>query len=386
MVDSLYGELESSAQATFAEHLSGCDGCRAEFAAHERTRSLAASLPDEEPAPRIATLLLHEAAQRPSQRGGWFARAFNWLFPVVRHPAVAAVACLVLVAGVAGTLYLRGDVSVVKPAAPSAAPPPTLSEARTDTAAAGYADEEQEQASDDPVKRELADRDNSYMARLADEGQTAAIQGEKSAADEKAKLARVAKNQPAKPARGRYTPKGNKKRSKRRVASKRKASGLAIAKDQQKLIITDTNDSIRDDSEGDDIGPAPQTEAPPESPAPAPPPGAVAQSEKASDKLDSTRAKQEQWARIQHKRLLSMARAKRCTQVARLANDIRDRAASYYQRNVHKSSAVRGCTKSVVAERQRRVRERSNAGGGRTGSAKAAPEKTRRAAPAEPKK
>jgi hypothetical protein len=65
-------------------------------------------LPDREPTAALSTKLLHAAAQGAA---GATPRSSTSLFaPVARHPAIAAVATLVLVAGVGGALLLRAIV------------------------------------------------------------------------------------------------------------------------------------------------------------------------------------------------------------------------------------------------------------------------------------
>ena len=114
-MEYLYHELDADSAAEFRSHVGGCTRCSAELAGLERTRKALRSLPDIDPPPSVTALLLHEAARRaPAQDGekqGFWAWITGFLQPIVAHPALAAAASLVLVAGVAGYLSMRGLVS-----------------------------------------------------------------------------------------------------------------------------------------------------------------------------------------------------------------------------------------------------------------------------------
>jgi anti-sigma factor RsiW len=114
MVEFLYQELDATQQQAFQAHMDSCARCGAEMKSLVRTRQALRELPDAEPSPSISARLLHEAGKRAAkadERGGalaWLSRFFG---PLVTHPAWAAAASLVLVAGVAGLLALTGRVS-----------------------------------------------------------------------------------------------------------------------------------------------------------------------------------------------------------------------------------------------------------------------------------
>jgi negative regulator of sigma E activity len=121
MMDWLYQELDESSSARVAEHVHGCARCSAEASALQRTRAAFRDLSPVDPPMAVSAILMHEAARRapavavaaPRAGGaedGFWARVRSWFRPIMLHPAAAAVAMLVLVAGVAGTLYVRhGD-------------------------------------------------------------------------------------------------------------------------------------------------------------------------------------------------------------------------------------------------------------------------------------
>jgi len=137
MIDWLYQELDESMAASFEEHLAGCARCRAEVESLEQTREAVRVLPELEPPSSVSAILLHEAAKRapsPARKPvvavadedspglfAWLGRLFT---PIMQHPAAVAVATMVLVAGVAGSLYLRGEHKLAEPTARSRAPSP----------------------------------------------------------------------------------------------------------------------------------------------------------------------------------------------------------------------------------------------------------------------
>ncbi len=130
MIDWLYKELDESTAASFDEHVAGCAHCEGELASLQRTRVAVSELPAVEPPLAVSNILLHEAAKRApaapkklDERDGLFARLAAWLGPVLRHPGLAAAACLVLVAGVAGSLYMQDKGGFASPKAKTEAAP-----------------------------------------------------------------------------------------------------------------------------------------------------------------------------------------------------------------------------------------------------------------------
>ena len=69
--------------------------------------------PVAEPSPAIAATLLAAARERAPKEGLW-ARFVAWMSPVTSHPALAAAATLVVVAG-AAALWMRGGGEVAEP-------------------------------------------------------------------------------------------------------------------------------------------------------------------------------------------------------------------------------------------------------------------------------
>src|SRR5262245_41777659 len=112
LIGSLYGELSSTDEARLQAHLESHPADRTALSGLTRARDAVRESRilqiQLEPPQSVTALLLQEAARRaprqPRTEEGWFQR---FLRSFVAHPAMAAATMLVLVLGVAGTLYLR---------------------------------------------------------------------------------------------------------------------------------------------------------------------------------------------------------------------------------------------------------------------------------------
>lgn len=128
LLDLLYGELDADEAEQARREVDENDELAGELEGLTSTRSLFAELPDAEPPQAISAKLLQAAAAhapRPSraaeQHGGGVWSWFSGLFkPIVQYPGLAAVASLVLVVGIAGTLYMAGKGRTTEPKAESA--------------------------------------------------------------------------------------------------------------------------------------------------------------------------------------------------------------------------------------------------------------------------
>lgn len=115
-MDWLYDELEPSERARLDEHAESCARCRGQIESLSRLRAAFRDMPEEEPPAAVTTILLHEAGKRAPVRArrseegqGLWAWLVEFVRPIAAHPAAAAVATLVVVVSVAGTIYVRGD-------------------------------------------------------------------------------------------------------------------------------------------------------------------------------------------------------------------------------------------------------------------------------------
>jgi hypothetical protein len=149
MMDWLYEELDPASSSRVAEHMGICPRCSAQAGALRRTREAFRGLSDLEPPASVSAILLHEAARRApsvaaapvkaaparaSDGEGFGAWLRSWLRPLAMHPAATALATLVLVAGVAGALFVRhgADMAAPRPVGSSEAPPAWTGEAAAD--------------------------------------------------------------------------------------------------------------------------------------------------------------------------------------------------------------------------------------------------------------
>ena len=121
LIGALYGELTPADEARLAAHLDShptdrgaLDDLKTARAAVRESRIFELQL---DPPQAVSALLLQEAHRRAPKRAAVEAEAKeSWFYRFTRvflaHPAMAAAAMLVLVVGVAGTLYLKnGDQS-----------------------------------------------------------------------------------------------------------------------------------------------------------------------------------------------------------------------------------------------------------------------------------
>lgn len=127
LISALYGELTPAEEAQLTAHLESHPTDRTALADLTHTRAAVRESRifsvQFDPPHSVSALLLQEAARRAPkpahEAAGWFHR-FTRSF--MMHPAMAAAAMLVLVVGVAGTLYMRhGDQMFAEQAAPRAA-------------------------------------------------------------------------------------------------------------------------------------------------------------------------------------------------------------------------------------------------------------------------
>jgi hypothetical protein len=227
MMGSLYGELDAREAARLEAHLEAHPQDRAELASLRRTREVMRELPLLEPSAALTAKLMHEAARQAPRKavavplaeegggiGAWLGRIFR---PVLLHPAMAGAATLLLVGGVAGTLYLRGEraamprVASSQPA-PAAEPAPESGavahwggnleeapapEAPTSTAAVASGEADKGRYADGyKVDLDGKDQGAERAYRLADDRKAA----EQAAAGQRAdKLRRVAGKEAAAP-------------------------------------------------------------------------------------------------------------------------------------------------------------------------------------------
>jgi hypothetical protein len=419
LIGSLYGELSSADEARLAAHLEAHPTDRTALEGLTRTRDAVRTSRifevQLEPPQSVSALLVQEAVRRAPRKAadegeGWFARLRR---SFLVHPAMAAAAMMVMVVGVAGTLYLRNgdhfagpEISALEGAGQSremavdqapAAPPAPSSAAAPEPAAAATPTGQAPAAADpaydsaalakgtrDAAKNELAQdakaraerRDlGAYRVGLADG------EGGGDRAEQQAKPADVASAQPA----PRPEPAPEEKPRTARAAGPGALLEVTTPRPTPKELDDDDRPKklAKGRAQSDELAAAPPAdpsigakrgtasavrapEAAPAAPAATALPGmkapvaagggavggAPATGGLAEDKagvVDADLA----WARDQHSRLVSQVRAGRCTDAAGTAVALSSRAPGYYQQNVENDRAVKECLAYITAERER---------------------------------
>jgi hypothetical protein len=442
LIGSLYGELSSADEARLQAHLESHPADRTALAglthardAVRRSRILDAQL---EPPQSVSALLLQEAARRAPRkasekeevREGWFARLRR---SFLMHPAMAAAAMLVVVIGVAGTLYMRQGDHFASPevasggeqaraadtaqaamgsgaaAAPTPATPPAATVQALDDGAyrVGLAE-----GTGSPAKEAQAKGQATAAALAKDEADAAValrIRQEKPEGQEKHDQAEGAK----KPADV----------DRRSVASQ----GLEVR--TPRPVPKDLDDAVDGNTArapAADPAPAPESASPsgpgrgfatvppppppraraPEAAPPAAPitanatrdvddaklrrapgagteggggsvGGAPAGGEDRGGNRESAPEADAAWAKDQHSRLVTQVRAGRCNDAVSTALALSSRAPGYYQQNVETDRALKACLPLINNAREREAEraQRARAASKRAveGPAKAAP-------------
>jgi hypothetical protein len=446
LIGSLYGELSSADEARLQAHLESHPADRTALAglthardAVRRSRILDAQL---EPPQSVSALLLQEAARRAPRkasekeevREGWFARLRR---SFLMHPAMAAAAMLVVVIGVAGTLYMRQGDHFASPevasgaeqaraadtaqaamgsgaaAAPAPATPPAATAALDEGAyRVGLAE-----GTGSPAKEAQAKGQATAAALAKDEAEAAAV----ALRVRQEKLERQEK--PEKPekkdqAEGAKKPADVDRRS---VASQ----GLEVT--TPRPVPKDLDDAVDGNTAkapAADPAPAPESASPsgpgrgfatvppppraraPEAAPPAAPitanatrdaddaklrrapgagtaggggsvGGAPAGGEDRGGNRESAPEADAAWAKDQHSRLVTQVRAGRCNDAVSTALALSSRAPGYYQQNVETDRALKACLPLINNAREREAEraQRARAASKRAveGPAKAAP-------------
>ena len=454
MMDWLYEELDPARSARVAEHAGGCARCSAELASLRRTREAFREMPDLDPPPALSAILLHEAARRaPSAEAGavvvavpsdgdtgLWARIAAWLRPLALHPAATAACTIVLLAGVAGALYVRGGGEMAARthmSSPDLPPPGDLGPAASGSAVAAQAPAEEDQPSQEeapePDKDDgLANKDGRLdPAAQPPSGFAAGVLDDEGQADLRAaqdqatlSLPRAAE-QKLEASKERQKMRSGRKTAEKNLAQKGDVGGeldgerLGAAEEPRMELAdkasprggyavppatTPVDRAVQPAAPpiatGSEAGGArgPTRGAPPKvaRPEPSSRPADDAESEaapptagaSASTAPAETRTRaQVQWLSAQEKKIGSLTRSGKCREVAVVANDILDRDPSYYVRRVQATVLSGKCQGLVGAEQRRRATRRASKNvGGSQGKVKAATEPSESADAAESEK
>lgn len=380
MVDWLYGELPPDEVKSFEKHLESHPEAAAEAAALKETRAAFQGLESAEPPSALTAMLMHEAGVQADSKSLWerFAAFFQ---PIVMHPAASAMATLVLVAGVAGSLYLRnGDMSSQPKAKSESAAPANVAslEAARDPAPPSPA------AATAPVPPS----EDNFKAGLAEEASAADgesysldVAGEQDQRDLDTALERnraLAKE--TSKGRGDFAFDGKKATGRRSgVVDRQLARGSADAPSPEPVVQSQseianvvsgaggfsqpgsTAGLVDFDDDGVAAGPTakPVSKRPARKSAPAPTKSDRSKTGKQKGKSVEKKNKAPSWEARQNSNLQLAARGKRCKDAGRIANDILDKKPSFYRKSVEKTKGVSDCRFYVANETKRRAKSRA---------------------------
>lgn len=345
MLDWLGNELGPPARRRVDEHLRGCAACRETGASFMWIRALVRQLPEEEPPAAASVRLVHEAARHALGASGappWsrlWSRLRAWIAGGMQlmgaHPAAAAVATLVLVAGVAGTMHLRGRdmVALQAPsAAPPASPPPameSMSAPAPVVAAAGEAE------SDKAVSAE------TYAAK------SRAVRAD-------------AKDDARPPQEPRREKKVDTRRSRQRsvgqgVASGRgAASGGSRADDALADMLGGVATAAPGGAEGSSAVPAQESldERAPRAAAPAPTADGTLARGPAVDRQPADRDAERRQDAVEglHQAVRQALHDGQCRTALRFARTLRQRDPAYHRAQVAPDAALQACQRALAAE------------------------------------
>ena len=379
LISALYGELTPADEARLTAHLESHPADRTALADLTRTREairesrvFAGQL---EPPQSVSARLLQEAARlspRPAPRAeteGWFYRLTR---AFMAHPAMAVAAMLVLVVGVAGTLYVRhGDrlaemavpattasAPSLQPAAPAtraAKPPPPSPSA--EPAQSGQGSGNYRVALDEARKEDVAEKQAASLDKSEPIAQ-GTLSNERDPAYFETKSAKP-----------------------RKAPSK---SGIEVRSrepapkdfDDSEVARGDTNDKKKDAADpfasGGAPAPAPANAVVATAPAvtspkgridnaPATPPPAKPSALAAAEPNRQADGASNQplvaWVRKQHDLVVSMVKSSNCRGAASAALEIYNRAPAYYDANVTTDRAVKPCLVYLNNERDREERK-----------------------------
>lgn len=125
LVDLLYGELDETARERAEQRVREDQALGQDLDAFSNLRALMRELPEADPPEALSAKLLHAAAAEVSRNRAavedgdepksLWGRLKSLFLPIAMHPAFAAAASVTLVAGIAGVLYVSGDLKSEAP-------------------------------------------------------------------------------------------------------------------------------------------------------------------------------------------------------------------------------------------------------------------------------
>jgi hypothetical protein len=327
LVDLLYGEVEESRRGEAEARVAADVELAGEL---ERMRALRGALrswhteTEAEPSGGIDDLLaaaraqaakaqpVRAAAAEPPRSPGLWERLHRWMAPLLAHPGMAAAATLVLVVGVAGTLYLTSGSQLAEPTAGRVAVEDTPEEALGPPPAAPMAPA--------PPGSDVA---------------TAEAPKEESAAPGPATI-RERAAAPAKKARVVDKVARDKRQYDEGGAIGGLVGGTAAADEKR---APEAKGAAKPKAEPPPPPPAPAASAPVQAPSPAPAPESASENESADLNDSSTRG--EAVELLREARIA--ARRGDCAVVRKLSARVREIDAAYYNRTFRVDRDVAAC-------------------------------------------
>jgi hypothetical protein len=402
LVGALYGELTPAESERLAQHLESHPADKAALDDMTRARRavqdsrIFASM--AEPPQSVSALLLQEAHRRapravraPAPAEGWFQR---FLKAFVAHPAMAAATMLVLVAGVAGTLYVKnGQLGAEEKVAMDKAPSVARSEADRGGAAGGepatgssaafqaQLDDHVGDAATTPAAPVApappADAEPTVLAKAAVEQQAQLRQNQLSVAhaSRSSGIGGLVVHHPE-PTVKELGDSDDREGADGTIAggdlARRDAPAPAPATAASTSVSTKPSADVSNGpgavtGGGGATAPtgqaaprmAPPTQAPAASPPPPPPPAPVAaheaekKGEAAGDAKDASDNSLLAWAKQQHGQIVQLVQANNCDAAAKVAIQLQSRAPDYYDQNVATDRAVAPCNAYISEARAR---------------------------------
>jgi len=402
LIGALYGELTPADEARLAAHLESHPADKTALddlkSAREQVKLSRIFELQTDPPQAISAVLLQEAARRAPKkvvagepRESWFQR---FVRSFASHPAMAAAAMLVLVVGIAGTIYMRnGSVGVEQTAdqevatqnAPVAVPPTTpptgdMANAKDQAAGSGY----QVALEEGQLDRKQVDQpqDKAERAKLAE---THATETTTAKADdtEKKPVAHASKKgyiEVDTPRSPKEMPDPNAVADNDGEVAQRQAgpaNKFATAPVGNAAPgAASTGAAGGGAAAPQQAAPAPQVAASPPpppadytknkvattKPAPAQPAKTVAKEPPKTEEapVEATRGDSDliAWAKQQHAAAVAQVKAGNCDRAASLAVGVRSRAYGYYQQNMANDRELKGCA-SYIANAVNREEERT---------------------------
>ena len=413
IVDLLYGELDSPVEASFREHLASCATCTTQLASFAWVRDLMRELPVEEAPIAVSNIVLHEAGKRAAgkktdtdeQPAGLWAWLASLLQTFSAHPAMAAVASLVLVATVGGVMYARSGSQVAEPVILAedgqltgrfAEPPPppsaglptgesAIAQGTVDEQQNTWAQNQQEGFTVDLASAgDLADSGNAWSddnaAPPADgvPGRAAQPAPDKDVETAERIQAGLVDKRPRNSKKGKVAAERTVSTDEDRDDDFMGTGSIGSPPEEAKKAASPGGEKSDQKRSQRAAGPMPKPDSRPAIAAPAPlesaplanirsastptPPPAQAKNE-AREQNEKTRTNTNKdsgkstWAAAQHEQLKQALTSKQCSRVATIANDLRDRDRKYYNANVN-ATALKPCYPQIASEQSRRSRMR----------------------------